>query len=444
MLIVLINLPSPALGEPWSNFPLGIGYLGGFLQARGYQVKIEDWCDVDPERLEIIAATIPRADVYGLSATTPQIGYLRRAARIIHRSYPDALIVAGGPHFHPLAGHQTDSLQDVDVIIGGEGEEALHDLVTRYRLSNRLWPPRGRTTIINRTEIERDLDRLPFPSRDLLPLFKAKSMWSRQLLKGSYCEGGQTTIIASRGCPYSCAFCAPHDRHVRFRSPENVAAEIRYIADMWGIYQLKWQDDTLTTNKRWVLRMCDQIIHRCPPVYMRGHTRVNVFDEEMADRMARAGFKVLCFGIESFDQRLLDLNAKQITVAQIERSLRIARDYGFKTVGFLIFGMPGEDAASVEATKAGIIRNKPYLDYLNLATMVPLPGTPVYQHPDRFGVEIIEPDPERAWIVDHETSNEVLVRSKHVPLAEMRALKKSMYDFMRAQGYSRAEWKKGE
>jgi radical SAM superfamily enzyme YgiQ (UPF0313 family) len=172
------------------------------------------------------------------------------------------------------------------------------------------------------------------------------------------------------------------------------------------------------------------------------HTRADAFDEEIARAMQKADVKIVCFGIESFDQRLLDLNNKGITVDQVERSLKIAKDHGLLTVGFLIFGMPGEDEKSVETTKEIILKNKINLDYLNLATMVPLPGTPVWNNPERFNCEILDKNYDQFWIVDHEKNDTVLVKTNGVSLDLMKKLKIDMYQFMRDEGYDRPEWKK--
>jgi anaerobic magnesium-protoporphyrin IX monomethyl ester cyclase len=167
---------------------------------------------------------------------------------------------------------------------------------------------------------------------------------------------------------------------MRFRSPKNVAAEINQIIREFKIFQFKWQDDTFTSKKQWVLDLCQEL-QKLPPTFHRAHTRVNVFDEDMAKAMRNAGFRLLCFGIESFSQRLLNNNAKGTSIEQIEAAFKLAKKYKFRTVGFLIFGMPGENRESVETTKEGILRNREYLDYLNLATMVPLPGTPFTKKP---------------------------------------------------------------
>jgi radical SAM superfamily enzyme YgiQ (UPF0313 family) len=429
MKITLVNLPSPALAEPWTNFPLGLGYVAASLEKRNYNVTIADLSVKSfdsPDRINT------DSKIYGLSITTPQVAFAKRLARYIKTERPDAIVVAGGPH--TLVG-KNDFLKDenFDAVIIEEGEFSFYELIRHYELYGEVeqiyWNPPIKL-----------LDDVPFPARHLFPNFKQNCLNTKQLLKGDYTDGGQTTIIASRGCPYRCSFCAPHSRKVRFRSTDNVISELRHIIDAFNVYQFKWQDDTFTLNRRWVLELCQKMKRLLPKIYQRAHTRVNVFDEEMAQAMRAAGFKLLCFGIESFSQKILDINNKAITVDMVENSLKIAKKYGFKTVGFLIFGMPGEDPQTVEETKAGILRNKRYLDYLNLATMVPLIGTPVYNDPDKFDCKIIDYDMDKFWIVDHDKSNDVLVVTNGVTVSTMQRLKRGMYDFMRDEGYSRPEW----
>lgn len=433
MTISLINLPSPALAEPWTNFPLGIGYVAAALEKRQYDVSIQDLSSVKITK-NWWEALKTNAKIFGMSITSPQVNYALNLARIIKQKKPDAIVVAGGPQ--TLVDREAflkDKNYPFDSVVIEEGEFSFYELIRHYELYGEIeqvyWNPPIRL-----------LDDVPFPARHLFPNFKENCLNTHQLLKGDYTDGGQTTIIASRGCPYQCSFCAPHSRKVRFRSTDNVISELRHIIDAFGVYQFKWQDDTFTLNRKWVLELCHKMTKQLPPIYQRAHTRVNVFDEEMAQAMQLAGFKLLCFGIESFSQKVLDINNKAITVDMVENSLKIAKKYGFLTVGFLIFGMPGEDPQTVGETKAGILRNKRYLDYLNLATMVPLVGTPVYNNPQQFGCKIIDHNIDNFWIVDHDKTDDVLVVTDGVSIDTMKKLKREMYQFMRNEGYSRPEW----
>lgn len=427
MNVVLINLPNPALAEPWSNFPLGLGYVAAAAESEGHSVQVADFGEgTDLNQL-------PYGDVYAMQVTAPQVEDAQDVAFGIKVVQPAAIVVAGGPQ---TSVDMDRFLQDpnFDSIVLEEGERAFCALLADYELFGRVKP-------FYHLDPIKDLDTIAFPARHLFKDFKRNALRSHHLLKGDYASGGQTTIIGSRGCPYSCSFCAPHSKRLRYRSPGNVVDELRQLTERFGIYQFKWQDDTFTLKRSWILELCRQIKENLPPTFHRSHTRVNVFDQDMAKVMRAAGFKVLCFGIESFDQGILDRNAKQVKVEQIESTFRLAKEYGFRTVGFLIFGMPGENQASVKKTMRGILRNKKYLDYLNLSTMVPLPGTPIYKDPEAFGCEIISRDLSKCWIVDHETSPDVMVRTKGVSLEQMQQLKLDMYQFMRDEGYARPEWK---
>jgi len=424
--IALINLPNPGLAEPWSNFPLGLGYVAASIEERGYDIEVLDYCEG--------IGLIPYCDIYGIQITAPQVDIAEKLAEHLKAYSPSSLIIGGGPQMLVDRKRFIDN-PNFDSIVIGEGEFSFYELIRHYELNGKVdqeyWNPPIKL-----------LDDISFPARRLFSNFKENALRTHQLLKGDYIEGGQTTIIASRGCPWECSFCAPHSRKLRFRSPQNVVDEIRQVIEQFGIYQFKWQDDTFTSNKKWVLKLCELLNTELPQTYHRAHTRVDVFDEDMAKAMWMAGFRILCFGIESFDQRLLDINNKAIKVDQILSSLAIAKKYGFKTIGFLIFGMPGENRKSVDITKTEILKNKNLLDYLNLATMVPLPGTPIYNDPDKFFATIIESDMSKYWIVNHDVNDDILVKTNGVSIEEMKLLKIEMYKFMRDEGYARPEWKK--
>jgi len=431
MNIVLINLPSPALSEPWTNFPLGIGYIAASAEQAGHNVQILDFCD--KKELQEIDFQNLTVDVFGLSVTTPQVEFAKTANTIIRRLYPSSKIIAGGPHMLVMGKEFLEEI-NVDSIVIGEGDHVFPVLLKQLEQGYPI------ETVYNAEPIK-DLDILPFTARHLLPGFKQKALKTKQLLKGDYTNGGQTTIIASRGCYNNCSFCAPHSRIVRFRSPQNVVDEIKTCFYQFGISQFKWQDDTFTSKKTWILELC-RLLKELPfKTYHRVHTRVNVFDEEMAIALKDAGVKLLCFGIESFSQEILDRNNKRITIDQIENSFRLAKKYDFRTVGFLIYGLPGETPETVEITKQKILENRKYLDYLNLATMVPLPGTPIWEEPESFGCEILDHNYKDYWIVDHDYNDKILVKTIGVSIAEAVRMKNNMYAFLKELGYSRPEWR---
>ncbi len=428
MKVSIIILPSPVLGEPWSNFPLGVGYVAAATEAAGWDTTIVDLSDKD-----INSVNIEHADVFGLSVSTPQYLSAKKLAKRLKELYPKSIIVAGGPHTLVAEKDFVDD-PDFDSVVIGEGEFVFPELVKAIN-AGKIFPR------IYRPVPPPQLDLLPFPARHLQADFKDKALKIHQLLKGDYCEGGQTTIIASRGCPYKCSFCAPHPRKMRFRTVENVIAEIEDIIERFGIYQFKWQDDTFSFNKEWVLELCRQLRTKLPSTYHRAHTRVNLFDEEMAKEMYRSGFRVICFGIESLSQSLIDLNDKKITVEMIERSLRIAKDHDLKTVGLFLFGMPGETPETTKETKEGIYKNRKLLDYINMATMVPLIGTPMWNDPDKYNCEILNRDYAKLWIVGHDYNDDVLVKTKGISVETMVEMKRDIYSFLRELEYDRPEWK---
>jgi len=430
MRVSIVVLPSPVLAEPWSNFPLGAGYVAAAVEDR-CDVSILDFSDKDIE-----VEDIPEADIYGLSVATPQYYYAKKLAVRIKERFPRSIIVAGGPHLLVSAKDFSED-ENIDSVVIGEGELSFQELVDSANESGKVKPVYS--------DLRPDeLDQLRFPARHLYPDFKEKATQIHQLMKGDYCKGGQTTIIASRGCPYACSFCAPHERTMRFRSPENTVAEIRDTIDRFGVYQYKWQDDTFSVNKDWVLHLCKLIRTKLPKTYHRAHTRVNVFDDEMGHEMYRAGFRVVCFGIESMSQRILDLNSKATKIEQIEQALQTAKRHSLRTVGFFLFGMPGEDPDTIQETKEGIYRNIKNLDYINMATLVPLVGTPLWNDPDKYGCEILDRNYEKLWIVGHDDNDDILVRTKGVSLETMIDMKRDIYAFLKELHYDRPEWRQAE
>ena len=424
MIVALIHLPSPGLAEPWTNFPLGLGYVAAAVEKAGYDVVIHDFC----EGLE----DIPFADIFGMQITVPQINLAKQLAKDLKHQYPHARIVAGGPQVEADRGPFIRDF-NFDAMVIGEAEVSFNKLL-------KDWGKYGMIDRVYWKQPEQNLDDIEFPARHLFPNFKRNALRTKEMFKTDHVGGGQTTIMASRGCPWECSFCGIHSKKLRFRSFKNIFKEIQDVIDRFNIYQFKWQDDTFTCRKSWVLEFCKLIKTEFPQVYHRCHTRADVFDEEMAAAMQKAGFKFLCFGIESFSNRLLKINNKNITLKQIENSLRISKEYGFDTSINLIYGMPGENESSIAETMDGVERNKELIDYINLATMVPLPGTPILKNPEKFNVEIIERDINKYWITDHQSDDIIFVKNKDISLRTAMDLKVKIYNFIQQMGYAKPEW----
>ncbi len=216
-----------------------------------------------------------------------------------------------------------------------------------------------------------DLDALPFPAWELLPL----ENYFRNA-KNRYC-----LVSTVRGCPYNCTFCCKTfmGYKVRYRSPESILSELLEFHARYSISSFNFFDDLSMVKKRNLLRFCElKAKSELSSVPWTISGRVNLIDEELAKALSYANCNDIGFGIESFDQDVLDSINKGITVGQIERALALCEKYGLNYAGssFMI-GAINETVESVRKTsqfcREHNLRYEPHF-------MTPFPGTELYDY----------------------------------------------------------------
>jgi anaerobic magnesium-protoporphyrin IX monomethyl ester cyclase len=232
-----------------------------------------------------------------------------------------------------------------------------------------VWRHNGEIVINPDRPFIRSLDDLPLPRHDLLPLDKYRA----PLVRGPY-----AFVVTSRGCPGGCRFCIKHvsyDDTVRFRSPEDVLAEIEQLVSL-GVRDVHMYADLFTLNRDHVMGICREILSRRLKVRWTCNSRVDFVDEEMLRMMAHAGCWMIAWGIESGDAEMLRRMGKGTTTDQAEQALRRAKQAGIMNWGYFIIGLPGETEESIRRT-IDFARRLP-LDLALFHIAAPHPGTPFF------------------------------------------------------------------
>jgi radical SAM superfamily enzyme YgiQ (UPF0313 family) len=368
MKIVLIIPSSPFLGDQKRNPPLGIMYIASFLEKHGYNIELVDLRDLGEDRW---MNKIPYADIYGITATTPEYPLAVRIAHKLKARDQKSLIILGGIH----ATTESKNLDSVfDRVIIGEGELSTLNLLKDFEkgISKKYYTsPR----------IE-DLDSLPFPARHLLPF---DSVFNTNLcIKGNLA----TTLIASRGCPYNCSFCASKamwGRKVHVRSPDNVISEIKEIIEGYNVYYFRFQDDTISFNKNWLFELCKKM--EPLNIHWRANTRVNHSQKDVLEAMYKAGCYEIDYGIESISENVLKINNKQVKVEDMYTAIKNAKEVGLKVRLFFMIGLPGEGGNVSESIIKFIEETVP--DGVDVSTFVPFPGCDIYVNPSKYNIKIL-------------------------------------------------------
>jgi len=214
-----------------------------------------------------------------------------------------------------------------------------------------------------------DLDDLPIPLHELLPLDKQRM----PMIKGPF-----TFIVTSRGCPAGCKFCIKHVSYqtsVRLRSPERIFEELQRLAEL-GVHNVNMYADLFTVNRQQVIGLCRLIIESGLKVKWTCNSRVDYVDEEMLQLMSQAGCWFISWGIESANEQILKRTHKGYRKEQAVRALNWAHAAGINNWGYFIIGLPGETEETIQESIA-YAKQLP-LDIALFHIAAPYPGTPFF------------------------------------------------------------------
>lgn len=378
--------------------PLGIAYLASFLRKHGFTVDIMDAQFGMPEKeiLNYIRQTDARA--VGFSSLTSAFLKTTSLARLVRENFPDKLIILGG-HHATIAGEDILARENCyDLVVYGEGEETLLDIMNEFKAGNFerdkflksdrslsrikgiVFKKEGQVIQNSRSELISNLDGLPYPARDLLPMTRYVP------LPNQYRRLPVVHMVAIRGCPYSCTFCsnnAVFGRKIRSRSPRGVIDEIRQVKKDYGTREISFWDDTMTIQESWVEELCDRLIKDKLDITWTCYSRADAVEKDLLKKMKKAGCFNIFYGFESGSQRLLDRIEKGINLAQIERANRLTKEAGIEVRASFMLGLPEETPALARETLKFAISLEP--DYVQFSLTTPYPGTKLYQEAERYG-----------------------------------------------------------
>ncbi len=360
---------------------MGLATIAAVLEKQGYPVTVLD-ANALKLKPEDIASRVVDADVVGLTAVTPTINTAITIAGHLKKANPGLPVILGGAHATLLPEETLASAPGIDVVVRGEGEETLIDLLRALEnkkslseISGISYRKDGRAVNNPARSVSIDLDSLPFLAYHLLPRrrYKPHPPHGRALPFAA--------IITSRGCPYRCSYCSKPIFGSRFRaqSPQRVVDEIAYYQDKFGVKEIAFYDDVFTLNKKRAYDIAEGIIKRGLKIHWTCETRVNLVDKDLLHHMKRAGCYAIAYGIESGSQEILDTMNKGITIDEVEEAVRLTREVGLQTIGYFMIGSPGESPETIVATIE--FAKKLKIDFAQFAVTTPFPGTDLY---DRY------------------------------------------------------------
>lgn len=398
--------------------PLGLAYIASVLESNGYDVAI---IDANAEQLpvkEIVRRVFQfKADIAGLSAVTATVHACHQIASELKKLDNSIVTIIGGVHATALPEETLKDFVCFDFLIKGEGEYVFAELLNALNNADSLTQVKGigyrsnSDLVINeRRDNIQDLDALPFPARHLL----------NKRLYRTFDSDRMTSVIAIRGCPAKCVYCAVNQvsgTRCRKRSPENVTEEIAACFSEYNARFIAFLDDTFTFDKAWAHKLCDELVKSGINKRMKWSclTRVDNVDYSLLLHMKKAGCIRVEFGIESGSQELLNKLKKGITIGQIKEAFSLAKKLKLSTMGFVMLNAPGETRETIAETEKLIMEVEP--DFLQVSFATPYPGTELFEACEKEGL-LMTKDWSQYIFLNHQ-----IIRNKDIKESELKKLK---------------------
>ncbi|MBU0993561.1 MAG: B12-binding domain-containing radical SAM protein [Proteobacteria bacterium] len=385
MKIALIAPPYPLEQAP--SPPLGICYVASACKEAGHEVKIFDYIVSQYTKEKLKAALdVFQPDILGATSVTMNFPMAAEIMKTAKNHRPEMTTMMGGPHVSFDYENVLNQYPEVDVIVTGEGELTLKELLPVIK-DRACWHDIQGIAFMDdqkivktpQREFIQNLDDLPMPTRDLLPMAKYMAL------------GFPVSIITSRGCPNKCIFCLGRrmvGMKVRYRSADKILDEIEYLLS-FGLSRINIADDFFTANKNRVTAFCEEILKRGIKFDWSAFARVDSVSKEMLEMMKKAGCDAVSFGIESGNLNILKTVQKGITPDQARNAIQSCKEAGMIAHASFILGLPGETPDSMEETlQFAKELNIPFGYHL----LAPFPGTAIREDIQNYDLEILSDD----------------------------------------------------
>ncbi len=372
MRILLINPPSfnlyTHIGAQMP--PLGLAYIASVLREGGHLPELLDM-DVTKKTPDY-----KEYDIVGISCLTPTYPQSIEIARKAKEK--GKVVVMGG--YHPTFMDE-DVLKTgvVDYVVRGEGEYVFLELADSIENGSGVESVRGISYIDGERLIRTgnapypDIDKIPFPARDLLPL---------KLYRAFLDERRMTSVITSRGCPFNCSFCSSSKFggiRWRARSALSVIEEVEILHKKYGFGAVDFMDDNFTLNSERVIEISEETLKRRLDIRWWCLSRADTIakNEDMVRVAARSGLNMVFLGMESADEDVLKSYGKREDTATFIKAVELLRKYDVKSWASIMIGALNETGRMISKTINFIKKLDPHA--VQISVLTPYPGTRLFE-----------------------------------------------------------------
>lgn len=385
---------------------ISLAYLSSMVKKAGYDFS---WVDAIFEGLgqyhpleeypgyqcqglaleEIVNRVPEKSGIIGINAMfSGEWPVTRKMINLLRERFPHALIIAGGEHVTALTEFSLRSCPALDIVVRGEGEHILVDLLDRLRANDPLHLIDGIAYLDDQDAYQqpsglqrvRDADTIPWPH---WPEGYLEKFWKAGKSAGVLTDRDMPMTI-SRGCPFQCSFCSsPNMWTTRYvlRGVDDVIAEIKANIEKYDITSVQLYDLTAITKKRWIVEFCNRLLEEGIKLNwsVPQGTRSEILDEETLSLLKKTGCHYLVYAPESGSPRILEKIRKQVKLPNLIDSVMEARRQGLVLRINLIIGFPGETRRDVlETAWLGLKMAAKGVDETSTNIFSPYPGSELF------------------------------------------------------------------
>ena len=299
---------------------------------------------------EAVAAIPADTDMIGVSCMfSCQWPATRLLLADIKRRFPAIPLVMGGEHANGLPEFSL-SQAPLDVAVLGEGEETAVQLVDWVAGKTRLedipgivFMKDGKPVSTGPRNRIRDIDAIPTPAWHLIDVER----YMRYNQPHGAAQGRFIPMLATRGCPFECAFCTSPGMWTQrwiARDPKLVVDEIESYMQRYGATDFQFEDLTAVVRRTWIVDFCQEILARQLRItwQLPSGTRSEAIDAEVARLMKQAGCHEFCYAPESGCPETLRIIKKKVSLDKLFQSARDAISAGIVVGCYFIIGFPSE------------------------------------------------------------------------------------------------------
>ncbi|MBM3226356.1 MAG: B12-binding domain-containing radical SAM protein [Candidatus Tectomicrobia bacterium] len=434
--LLLIN-PTRAGFDSYCTAPLHLLYIAQAAREAGHQAEVMDLHYMLNKRVHFNWGNLGKAektkiedelieevlkkdfDVLGIGSIVSSYAVAERLVTRV-KQVKDVPIVLGGAlgaTVHNLWATHTQ----VDYLVEADGEDVIKELLnhlgdTAYlRTIPGLYVRENGHFVVNRPELSKSLDTIPFPNWDDIE-YQAYMKIQREWIAATLPHGLKPTeednilpIVATRGCPYHCTFCFHQMNDWTQTLPasyrkHSVDYLIRYISGLrekYGVTMLVTWDDLIMTDRKWFMDLLDAIIAQQwdLKIFTSGG-KANIVTRDMCFKMKQAGFIRISYGIETGSPKIIKSMKKGHTVADNRNAINWAREAGLFVHCNMIAGMPGETHETLQETKQFLFDLDLHASNISFAHATAYPGTELFEIGQNMGLIPKDPDGLREYILN--------------------------------------------